>query len=76
MPTDNGASNQATKVESVSTDTKRIQTEDPHIVGTYGTPGWSRPIYIEKDLYKKVPKQGAEGPPSPSPKLEEERKAP
>ena len=50
MPTDNGASNQATKVESVSTDTKRIQTEDPHIVGTYGTPGWSRPIYIEKDV--------------------------
>ena len=50
MPTDDDASNQATKVESVSTDTKRIQTEDPHIVGTYGTPGWSRPIYIEKDL--------------------------
>ena len=50
MPTDNDASNHATKVESVSTDTKRIQTEDPHIVGTYGTPGWSRPIYIEKGL--------------------------
>ena len=50
MPTDNDASNHAIKVESVSIDTKRIQTEDPHIVGTYGTPGWSRPIYIEKDL--------------------------
>ena len=50
MPADNDASNYAIKVESVSIDTKRVQTEDPHIVGTYGTTGWSRPIYIEKDL--------------------------
>ena len=50
MPTDNDAYNHATKVEPVSIDTKRIQTEDPLIVGTYGTTGWSRPISIEKDL--------------------------
>ena len=67
---------QLSKVKSVSKDTKRIQTEVPLIVGTYGMAGWSSPIYIEKILYKKVPKKGLKGLLSPTQKLEEEREAP
>ena len=62
MPADNDASNYAIKVESVSIDTKRVQTEDPHIVGTL----WNA----------RVEQTNIEIVLSPSQKLEEKRETP
>ena len=48
MSADNDASNYAIKVESVSIDTKRVKTEDPHIVGTL----WNARVE-QTNLYRK-----------------------
>ena len=64
MPADNDASNYAIKVESVSIDTKRVQTEDPHIVGTLWNARVKQTNLYRKRVYKKVLKQELKGLPA------------
>ena len=64
MPTDNDASNHAIKVESVSIDTKRIQTEGPHTVGTSWNARVEQTNLYRKRSIKKPPNKGLKGLPA------------
>ena len=64
MPADNDASNYAIKVESVSIDTKRVQTEDPHIVGTLWNARVEQTNLYRKRSIKRYPNKGLKGLPA------------